>query len=382
MASPKPTKVVIGFETTAGADPTGGSLIPYHFTATEFGLTVNRGTKTDDVIGGDIDSGGEPYGTINTVNGALTAPMYYEQFGLLLKMTMGVPVTAAAGTSWLATTAYLVDAIVQNTTNATLSMRVTVAGTSGATEPDISASVVGDTVVDGTVTYVVTAKMYTHTFNTTKCLPNAYAQATLANACDGGSDLIERYNGIKGGKLDISVSPDGDYNITMDTTGMSQRDSIVDSITELDETNKVVLTQTRIKNAHATITIDGTAYTLAKDFSLSLDRGVEATQTLGTGANAGQVDDTKVMLSGSLSSLFDGAVYTKAKNETAVGFVIGMTDGLNALDLTVAEAKFGFKTESKKVGEVYPLNLEWTGYKTTGTEKLKAVLTNSIANYN
>jgi len=382
MANPKAKKVVVGFETTAGADPSGAGLIPYYFTATDFGIVVKRNTKTDDVIGGDIDSGGEPVGTFNDVGGSLTAPMYYEQMGIALKMIMGVPTTTDAGTAWAATTPYALDAIVQNTTSATLSMKVTTAGTSGATEPDISAANVGDVVNDGTVDYVVTAKMYKHTFNTTKCLPNLFAQSTLANACEGGTDLIDRFNGIKGGKLDINVSPDGDYNFTIDTKGMSHRDSIVDSITEIDETNKVIFPQARIKNAHCTVKIDGTAYSLAKDFSFSLDRGTEATQTLGGGANAGQVDDTKVMLDGSMSSLFNEGIYTKSKNETPVAFIISMADGLNVLDFTVAEAKFEFKTEPKKVGEKYPLNLSWTGYKTLGTEKLKAELTNSVANYN
>ena len=222
---------------------------------------------------------------------------------------------------------------------------------------------------------------YTHTFKSTECIPSFCIQNTLNNSCAGGSDIVERYNGLKAKGFSIDISPDGDYNFSLDTVGISFKDSIVDSTTELDETNKIVLGATRIKNAHTSLKIDGTFYTLSKSFTMSLDRGTEATYTIGTGANAGQIDDMQVSANGDFSSLFDSSVYTKAKNETEVSFDIVITDGTNTLTFTIAEAKFAFKNEGKKVGEKYPLNLSWNGYKTTGTELLKVELTNNVASY-
>jgi len=320
MANPIIKKVVLDWEDIAGTDPTVPA--PVILTAVESGITVNKQTKVDKVIGGDIDSGGEPYGTFNEISGGITTPLYFEQIGILLKASLGVPITIDNGDS-----------------------------------------------------------TYTHTFKSTECIPSFCIQNTLNNSCEGGADLIERYNGLKAKGFNLTVSPDGDYNLSMDTVGMNFRDSIVDSITELDETSKIVLGATRIKNAHTSLKIDGTSYTLSKSFSMALDRGTEATYTLGTGANAGAVSDLQVSLSGDFASLFDNSVYTKAKNETQVTFDIVITDGANTLTFTVAEAKFGFKNESKKVGEKYPLNLSWNGYKKSGTELLKVILTNDVASY-
>jgi hypothetical protein len=319
MANPLIKKVVLDWETTAGTDPSLPE--PIVLTAVESGITASRQTKTDSVIGGDIDSGGEPFGTFNEVAGGITTPLYFEQIGVLLKASLGDPTT-----------------------------------------------------VDNTGSY-------THTFKSTECIPSFCIQNTLNNSCDGGSDLIERYNGLKAKGFSIDVSPDGDYNFSLDTVGMSFKDSITDSITELDETNKISLGATRIKNAHTSLKIDNVSYTLSKSFSMSLDRGTEATYTIGTGANAGEISDMQVSASGDFSSLFDSSVYTKAKNEMPVSFDIIITDGTNTLTLTIAEAKFSFKNEAKRVGEKYPLNLAWNGYKSVGTELLKVELTNNVASY-
>jgi len=320
MANPLIKKVVLDWEDTPGSDPS--SPKPIYLKTVESGIVVNRQTKTDNIIGGDIDSGNEPYGTFNEVSGGITTPLYFEQIGVLLKASLGSPTTVDNG--------------------------------------------------DGT---------YTHTFVSTACIPSFCLQNTLNNSCDGGSDIVERYNGLKAKGFSLTVSPDGDYNISLDTVGMSMRDSIVDGIGELDETNKIVLGSTRIKNTHTSLKIDGSVYTLSKSLSLSLDRGTEATYTIGTGANAGEVNDLQVKASGDFSGLFDDAIYTKAKNEMPVSFDVVMTSGSDSLTWTVAEAKFAFKNEAKKVGEKYPLNLGWTGYKSTGTELLKVVLTNTVSSY-
>ena len=80
MANPIIKKVVLDWEDTAGIDPS--SPKPIILTAAESGITANRQTKVDNVIGGDIDSGGEPYGTFNEVAGGITTPLYFEQIGV------------------------------------------------------------------------------------------------------------------------------------------------------------------------------------------------------------------------------------------------------------------------------------------------------------
>ncbi len=311
-------KFVMDWETTKGVDPASPAPI-YMSPAGETGISATRQTKTDEIIGGDIDSGGEPYGTFNEVSGSTNFPMTYERIGYVLKAMFGAPTTTGTGP-------------------------------------------------------------YTHTFTSTiDCLPTFLFQETGADC--GGSDQVDRYNGLMAKSIGINMSPSGDYNVSFSYVGLSHRDSITDGITELDETNKVVTATTRIKNEQASLLVDGTTYPLAKDFSFNYDRNTVADNLIGSGQNAGLIYAQAPKATGSISSLFDANVYTKAKNEQKLSVVLNYTDGANILKITLGEVKFGFKRESKKLGEKYAVNLDFNAFKNTGTELVKIELTNSIATY-
>lgn len=311
-------KLVMDWETTKGQDPSAPKPI-YLNPAGETGVSVTRQTKSDEVIGGDIDSGSEVYGTFNEISGTTNIPMSYERIGFILKAMFGAPVTTGTGP-------------------------------------------------------------YTHTFTSTiDCLPTFLLQES---GDDCGSGLqVDRYNGMMAKSIQLNVSPDGDYNIAFSYVGMSHRDSIVDGIGELDEANKIVTEVTRIKNAHASLLIDGTTFGVAKDFSLTYDRNTVAEAYLGNGLNAGDVTAMAAKLNGSISTLFDTNIYTKAKNETALSADILFSDGTNSLQFTIGEMKLKFKRESKKLGEKYAVNADFEAYKNTGTELVKVVLTNNISEY-
>lgn len=315
MATRKPIKFVIDKETTAGTDPVAPTAYVLGVNEISIGATPN--TKVDDIIGGDIDFGGEEYTTSEDVSGGIKAPLYYEQVGVALNVILGDPVTT--GTS-----------------------------------------------------------PYVHTFKSTACIGSWVAEDTLSGTCDGSSDMVKRFNGLKGNTFSLSISPDGDYNYDISLVGSKGRDSLVDGISALDATNEITLASTRMKNAHATITIAGSEYKLAKDFSISIDRGTTAEKVIGDGAI---VDDAMVKVTGSISSIFDDTVYALAKANTSTPAIINLTDGTNILKITLAETQFKFKDEPRKVGEKYPMNLDVNVFKKTGTEKIKVELTNSIASY-
>lgn len=311
-------KMVMDFETTKGVDPATPKPI-YMTPSGETGISVTRQTKADDVIGGDIDSGGEPYGTFNDIAGTTNFPMTYERIGYILKAMFGSPTTTGTGP-------------------------------------------------------------YVHTFTSTiDCLPTFLFQETGAEC--GGVPQIDRYNGLMAKSIAISMSPSGDYNIGFSYVGMEHRDSVVDGITELDETNKIATATTRIKNEQASLLIDGSTYALAQDFSLNYDRSTTAVNYIGSGSNAGDVYAMKPKATGNISSLFDATLYTKAKNETPLSMALNYTDGTNILKITLGEVKLTFKRESKKIGEKYPVNADFTAFKNTGAELVKVELTNSIASY-
>lgn len=311
-------KVIMDFETTKGVDPAAPKPI-YVTPSGETGLTATRQTKTDDVIGGDIDSGGEPYGTYNEVAGTTNFPMTYERIGYLFKAMFGSPTTTGSGT-------------------------------------------------------------YKHTFTSTiDCLPTFVFQET-GEEC-GASTQIDRYNGMMAKSLGLSMSPSGDYNVSFSCVGMSHRDSIVDGIVELDETNKIVTSSTRIKNEHSSLLIDGSTFALGKDFSFNYDRGTVSEAYIGSGVNVGDVYAMQPKLTGNISSLFDSSLYAKSKNENSLLVVMNYTDGTNILKITLGEVKLSFKRDSKKIGEKYAINADYTAFKASGSELVKIELTNNIASY-
>lgn len=316
MANLKPKKVVLDWESTYGQTP--ASPTPFVLMVNSSGITASEQTGTDNVIGGDIDTGGQIYKKSDDIAGSLTMPMYYEQIGVLLKAILGSPTTADNG--------------------------------------------------DGT---------FTHTFVSTECIPSYCQEDTLSNTCDGGSDFIKLFNGLRANTMGINVSPDGDYNVELSSVGSTGKDSLVDGISPIGGT-EIALGTTRIRNSHATLLIDATSYKLAKDFTMNIDRGTVADKVIEAGAIA---EDRQFMVSGSMSSLFDETTYVKAKAKTEVSITVNFTDGTNILTFTVAQANMSFKDEARSYGEKYPLNIDWSGYKTTASEKLKVVLTNGVDSY-
>lgn len=311
-------KMVMDFETVKGVDPVAPAPI-YMAPSGETGIGTVRQTKTDETIESDIDSGGEPYGTYNEISGTTNFPMTYERIGYILKAMFGDPVTTGVGP-------------------------------------------------------------YTHTFTSTiDCLPTFLFQES-GDDCGNGLQ-VDRYNGLMAKSVSLSMSPSGDYNIGFSYVGMGHRDSVTDGIAELDETNKIVTAQTRIKNEHASLLVDGSTFAIAKDFTFNYDRSTVAEPYIGSGVNAGDVYAMKPKATGNISTLFDSTIYTKAKDETPLSFALNYTDGTNILKITLGEVKISFKRESKKVGEKYAINADFTAYRHTSPELVKVELTNSIASY-
>lgn len=329
MANPKIKQVLMDFEEKGkfGLDPT--SPKPYVLMANENGVIANQNTKTDNIIGGDIDSGGELYITSTDVSGNIKTPLYYEQLGVLLKAAMGDPETE-----------------------------------------DLTATKPG---------------FYKHTFKSNKCIPSVVLQDFLSVECNktgADKDLIKRFNGLKVNTLSFSVSPDGDYDIELNFVGATARDNLTDpSLQKLDETNKIVLGATRIKNAHAFLYIDGnsTPYKLAQEFSLTLDRGAEAMKTITSGAI---VEDSKFDLTGNLNSIFDGEFYKKAMTQEKIETKLVFESGDNKVEFIIAETQYAFEDQARSYGGKYPLNMKFNGVKTGNTDaKLKIVITNKVSEY-
>lgn len=321
MANPKAKQVLLDFETEFSKDPT--SPTPYLLKAVSNGIVGTDNTKTDNIIGGDIDSGGELYTTSTDVSGNITTPMYYEQIGVLLRAVLGKPETTA--------------------------------GTASGT--------------------------FVHTFKSTECIKSVVVEDTLDAKCaDTPMSLVKRFNGLMANTMQVNASPDGDYNIEVNFVGATARDSLSDGITALDTTNKKDLSATRIINKHARLHIDDDVnfYKLSKEFSFSIDRGTTAEKVLSAGA---VVNDSQFLITGNLNSIFDKDMYLKAKNNSKVKTALVFESGDNKLEFIMEETQYSFKDEARSYGEQYALNCDFNAYKKDAAAKLVVKLTNKVASY-
>ncbi len=333
MASPKPKKVVLCFEDKFGEVP--ASPKPIILMAQENSVVANQNTKSDDVIGGDIDSGGELYNTNVEVSGGVKAPMYYEDMGAYLKVLLGE-----------------CESVAGNGTGV---------GKNG-----------------------VKTGYYKHTFLSKNCIPSLLLQDTLEASCnkDGSTkNIVKLFNGLKANTMAVNASPEGDYQVDLNLVGATAKDSLTSNIDELDETNAIKFpNRTRIKNDHVKLFIDDDSnfYKLAKEFSFNVDRGTSAEQVLSAGAI---VEDSKFELKGSLSSVFDGEFYKKVKSNKEMKTRLVFESGENKLEFYMEQTSYAFKDEGRSYGNKYPLNCDFTAFKTTAEAKLKVTLINKVKEY-
>ncbi|EAJ1232637.1 hypothetical protein YY92_08165 [Campylobacter fetus] len=334
MGNPKAKQILLTAEADFGKDDaTAKSFV---LLVNENGIVGTDNTKTDNVIGGDIDSGGELYVTSTDTVGSIKSPMYYEQIGIFLKTFFGDEIT---------------------------------------TQNDEQKA----------------KNVYSHTFKSNKCIKSFSVEDTLMTKCNktgADKDIIKRFNGLMANTMAMQISPDGDYVIEVNYIGATAKDNLTDAtLTAIDTANKISLNATRIKNAHAKLYIgddlsDLTAlepYKLAKDFSLNLDRGTQSYKVLTYGA---AVDDSKFDVSGSMSSLFDGEFYKKARANTKQQVKVVLQNGDYSLILFMPEVQFSFEDSARTYGETYPMNLKFSCSKTGLTEaKIEVVLNNKISSY-
>ena len=226
---------------------------------------------------------------------------------------------------------------------------------------------------------------FKHTFKSNVCIPSVVVQDFLSVQCNktaADKDVYKKFNGLRANTLSITASPDSDYNIEINFIGATADDSIVNaSFQKLDDTNKIVLAATRIKNSHANLYINGssTPYKLAKEFSMSLDRGTEAIRVLSAGA---MVEDSKFDLTGSLNSIFDGEMYKKAMKQEKVETKLVFSNDDYSVEFLIAETQYSVEDEARSYGGQYPLNMKFNGVKTGSTDaKLKVVVINKVQKY-
>lgn len=314
-----PTKVLLGFEDVFGQTPAVPA--PYQLCLKTSGLVSQNDSEVADCIGGAIDSGGEKVVTGNTHSGDLESTAYWEQVGVFLKAILGSPTT------------------VDN--------------------------------LDGT---------FTHTFDSTaESLPSMYLENTVV----GATTFVEVFNGVLGSTFNTMFKGKGIPEVKLGLLGSTHKDSLKDGYAALNDAGKILLGSTTMNMTHTYINIDAVGYTKLSEFDITIDRGTEAEDLVG---NTKDVAIMKSDVTGNLKSVFDASLYTKIANNQKVAVEIGYAQTIGAdahsLAFFMDEVQFDFKTQPKVVGTKVSIDAPFSASRSASiTEKLKVVLTNTVASY-
>jgi len=314
-----PKKVLVGFETKFGETPE--TPTPYQLCVKTNGLTSSIETKSDDCIGGHIDSGGEKVQIGTTNEGDIESTMYWEQLVIYHKAILGDV------------------AVVDN--------------------------------ADGT---------YAHTLDSTKeSIPSMYVETTIV----GDTIINEVFNGVMGTNLSTSFRGKGLPEVKLGMLASTHKDTIKDGYQAIDDTNKILLGSTPLNMTYTYVKIDGSDFCKLSEFDITIDRGTGSDDLMCNMKDVGIVkSEVSGKLKSVFDVGLYEKIANNSKVSLEVGYEQTIDGKVHKLSYIMPEVQFSFKTQPKTVGEKVVIDAEWSASRSSeSTERLKVVITNTIPTY-
>lgn len=280
-------------ETTQGEFITTPKL--YGLGVMGISLAPTQATETNTEMGQDgqataMDSGSLSYaGNINTKLKTALMP-------ILLHCVAGVSTKVDATTdSWTAATVYTAPADIysagqivnhSNGTHTLVVKSVSGTGTSGATEPDISALNEYDTIVDNEITWTVRRKLYKHTGATDMDMQSVGIYTKDNTTQGGGIDFEQYYSGSFFNSISFSKSAGTIvYKNDMPAVCMNYRDNTQADWEAIVPADTVEIEDKSFSFDDMKVTIGGVQpAACATEFSLSLNRNVAINDVIQQGS--------------------------------------------------------------------------------------------------
>jgi len=132
--------------------------------------------------------------------GSMESKIMGDAMPFIATHVLGTPTakTNVTAQAWALSTAYAAfdpftltgDIVAHSDTTHNLVCKV--AGTSGATEPDLTGLVSGDEVTDGTVVWVVRSILKKYAGQSDPCIPTFGAEYSATSGCDGGASVFKK----------------------------------------------------------------------------------------------------------------------------------------------------------------------------------------------
>lgn len=297
-------------------------------------LTGKTSQETKQYMG--TRKGQPPTDGTRSVEGSLDVPISADNAPFFMYHALGKQVSKDPATTdvWMAATAVVAGEIV-NHSNTLHSLYCRTGGTTGATEPDLSAYTTAqmgreEMILDNGVVWVIYPKLWKYVFTEGECLPPFLVENKVADACNGAGAIYERFGGLRSVSLPIGFAGD---NITVlsasfpvlgadyassDEVGFQDIATIQNLIPIVD------LMAENFSKQDLTITFNGATTTSieAIDFSMTIDNGVTKKNTLGT--NTARVSTGALQVTGTSNIYVTPPLFAEMRQKTIQNVVAEM----------------------------------------------------------
>ena len=279
---------------------------------------------------------GQPptYGT-RSAEGSLEVPISADNAPFFMYHVLGKQVSKAAASTntWTAATAVVAGEIV-NHSNTLHSLYCRTGGTTGGTEPDLSAYTTAQmgrdlTIVDNGVVWVIYPKLWKYVFTEGECLPPFLVENKIADACSGATAIYERFGGLRPQSLPISFAGDDItvLNVSIPMLGAKYSSSSevgFQDIATIKALTPIELIADNFSKQNLTLTFNGLTTTSieALNFAMTVDNGVTKKNTLGI--NTARVSTGALQVTGTSDMYVTPALFTEMNNETIQNVVAEM----------------------------------------------------------
>ena len=319
-------QVTIFKETTPGKTP---NPIAKGFSFGVINMSFNRNQRTE--TNAELGNGGE--GSRTDTGGEDPAgdmEVKYKSglFPILAHAILGEADTKADPTVgvWTTATAYAVDDVTAHSGGKKLIVQsVEGTGTSGATEPDLTGLVDGDTVIDNAganqIVWVVRDAIFDYTGTNKQDVPSMGMYIKDHTDQGGGVDFERTLRGFYFNSLTVGKeSGNIIYKYSIPAIGMGIDVSTEAGYTTPTITSTVEIPDNPYKREEMCLTIGGVAPKNASSFILTIERGTTMEDAVECGFKIATTP--QITVSGNMVVRFSKEEYTKAYNNQEEGIII------------------------------------------------------------
>lgn len=279
--------------------------------------------------------GQPPTDGTRSVEGSFDAPISADNAPFIFYHVLGKQVSKdpASANSWTATTAVVAGETV-NHSDTLHSLYCRTGGTTGGTEPDLSAYTTAQmgreaTVVDNGVVWVIYPKLWKYVFTEGECLPTFLIENKIVDACGGAAAIYERFGGLRPQSIPLGFTGDDItvLNASIPVLGADYAASDEVGFQDIATIKTLVpidLVAENFSKQDLTITFNGTTTTSieAIDLSMTVDNGVTKTNTLGV--NTARVSTGALQVTGTSNLYVTPALFAEMRQKTIQNIIAEM----------------------------------------------------------